>query len=141
MARKSKLFCVKHNKNKRIRKNGNLICPDCAEERTKAWRLRNPGKQRNLKKNSNLLRNYGITLEDYLNLVEKQKGICAICGNIPQGRNPRGGSAILHVDHDPMTGIIRGLLCPECNLALGLFKHDNDILLNAVDYLQNKRSK
>ncbi len=68
---------------------------------------------------------YKITYLEYLNLVEKQKGICALCNEPKQ----------LFIDHEHNTGQVRGLLCRNCNLGLGFFK-DNLILLDkAKKYL------
>ena len=64
----------------------------------------------------NLRAKYGLTLEDYDNMLEQQKGVCAICGGInPSGRR-------LAVDHDHKTGEIRGLLCQHCNTHLGWYE-------------------
>ena len=78
---------------------------------------------------------YGITIEDYLDLAEKQNFVCAICGkeNFAMGRNHSGA---LVVDHDHETGKVRGLLCHNCNRALGLF-HDNvETLKKAQEYIE-----
>ncbi len=73
---------------------------------------------------------YGLTLEDYNKLVEKQEGKCAICGRLDDN---------LHVDHDHKTGQVRGLLCKLCNPLLGLAGDNIDILLNAVRYLKETK--
>lgn len=55
------------------------------------------------------LRNgYGITVEQYEEMLKRQKGGCAICGKRP-------GKKRLHVDHNHETGQVRGLLCAKCN--------------------------
>lgn len=59
-------------------------------------------------------------------MVEAQDGICAICKT--KLKTP-------YVDHDHDTGLIRGILCNRCNRALGMFKDDRFMLLNAVAYL------
>lgn len=70
-------------------------------------------------------RKYGITIEDYDQLLNKQGGTCAICGIVPTNKR-------LDVDHCHKTGMIRGLLCNICNMALGRFE---------VDYRVSKDSK
>ncbi len=40
------------------------------------------------------------------------------------------------VDHDHQTGFVRGLLCRDCNAALGLFKDSQEILERAIGYLE-----
>lgn len=77
---------------------------------------------------------YGITQDAYDNLLYKQNGVCAICGN-PETVIIRGTLCPLSVDHDHDTGAIRGLLCSTCNSALGLFKDNIENLSNAIDYL------
>lgn len=69
---------------------------------------------------------YGITQQDYENLLLKQNGICAICKL----------STILVVDHDHQTLRVRGLLCSPCNSALGLFKESKSVLFQAIEYLK-----
>ena len=63
-----------------------------------------------------LKKNFGLTLEDYDNMLEYQKGMCAICGGV----NKNGMR--LAVDHNHDTGEIRGLLCQRCNTHLGWYE-------------------
>ena len=86
-------------------------------------------------RNRNLLKQYGITLEDYDSLVLEQKGKCLICG-IPQENLKQG----LHVDHNHKTGKIRGLLCGSCNGGLGLFKDNILLLRKAIKYIKNSKT-
>jgi hypothetical protein len=64
-------------------------------------------------------------VEHYDDLLASQGGQCAICDRKP-------GQANLHVDHDPETGRVRGLLCFSCNQALGSFQDDIEILYRAA---------
>lgn len=59
----------------------------------------------------NWLKRYGITPEQYDEILEEQGGVCKICKNLP-------GKYRLHVDHDHETGKVRGLLCVTCNSRL-----------------------
>jgi len=87
-------------------------------------RIYNPEKR----KKNQLKRDYGITLEIYKEMFNKQNGRCAICKN---------EFKTLCVDHDHLTGKIRGLLCHKCNLILG-YSGDNIIILkNSIKYLNN----
>jgi hypothetical protein len=79
-----------------------------------------------------LKRRYGITIEQYDTMVEKQGGLCAICGKPPNGRWKR-----LAVDHCHKTGKVRGLLCHACNVLLGHAEDNWEVLCNAVRYLVN----
>jgi hypothetical protein len=60
-----------------------------------------------------------------------QNGCCAICGT-SEVEAPRGR---LHLDHDHVTHVVRGLLCGNCNVGLGHFKDDPSRLRAAIDYL------
>lgn len=82
-------------------------------------------------KNTYLQTNYGITLEDYNFLLEKQNEKCKICNNeCPTGKS-------LAVDHNHKTGKVRGLLCKNCNIGLGMFFDNLDFLESAVLYLKS----
>jgi hypothetical protein len=74
-------------------------------------------------------RHYGITLQEYKELLELQNNMCATCG----GHNRNGTR--LCVDHDHKTGRIRGLLCRRCNTLLGLCNDSKEILLSLIAYL------
>jgi Recombination endonuclease VII len=73
------------------------------------------------------LKRYGISPAEYDALLAKQNGACAICRRRSKGR--------LCVDHCHVTGMIRGLLCRECNGALGYLKDDQASLVAALAYL------
>jgi len=70
-----------------------------------------------------LKRKYGITLEQYEAMHRKQGGVCAICGQTETALHVRGGAKRLAVDHDAITGVVRGLLCQRCNLNIGQWNH------------------
>ena len=72
---------------------------------------------------------YNMTLQDYDDLFELQDGKCAICG-LPE-INKR-----FCVDHDHGTGEVRGLLCDNCNKALGHFFDNTENMKNAITYLK-----
>jgi len=83
-----------------------------------------------LSRASNLKRLYGITVEQYDKLSEKQSGGCFICGHKMETQR-------LHVDHDHKTGKVRGLLCYLCNVKVGWFEvHKGKVLklLKAKEY-------
>lgn len=74
---------------------------------------------------------YGISLEEYEQRFEAQKGLCGIC----QKEMKLGKQS--HLDHNHKTGKIRGFLCTQCNSGLGFFKDDFLILEDALEYLEN----
>lgn len=105
----------------------------------KERRLKRPKEVKYIEKGSYLKQTYGITLQDYWELVEAQLGRCAICQQEvelePKGKGKSyGGFA---VDHCHVTGKVRGLLCYKCNLALGHFRDDPELLRKALKYLEN----
>lgn len=79
-------------------------------------------------------RNYGVSETEYLAMWEQQGGVCAICGK-PETKVHKGAPVLMAVDHNHQTGKVRGLLCYVCNLGLGIFRDDRDLIQRAVDYL------
>ncbi|MFZ0916990.1 MAG: endonuclease VII domain-containing protein [Candidatus Udaeobacter sp.] len=78
---------------------------------------------------SRLVRKYGISVEDYDELLAAQNGKCAICGELGTKETR------LHIDHCEDSGNIRGLLCVRCNAGMGYFHHDIRILARAIEYI------
>lgn len=75
-----------------------------------------------------LKRKYGITIEQYDEMFRSQGGVCAVCERPQQRRR-------LNVDHNHITGAVRGLLCDHCNIGLGKLKDNPGLLLAALNYL------
>lgn len=102
----------------------------------KAWRKNNPLKS----KSNDLKKSYGITLNEFEELIAKQDNKCAICGKeettIIKGKRIR-----LAVDHCHTTNEVRGLLCRNCNKGLGLFFDNVELLKNAINYLSQHNAK
>jgi hypothetical protein len=88
---------------------------------------------------ANLKRLYGITFADYERMLAEQGGGCAICGSKTSKAIIRGKEVLFHVDHDHETGVVRGLLCAKCNLGLGSFEDEPDLLRAAAEYLSVRR--
>ena len=82
---------------------------------------------------AHLKRKYGITLEEYNELSDKQNHVCWICGS-PEMNN---SNKVLCVDHNHETNEIRGLLCGLCNTGLGNLRDDISILEKAIKYLKH----
>lgn len=74
----------------------------------------------------------GITIAEYHAAHSTQQGKCAICG-VHESETQHG---VLHIDHCHDTMRFRGLLCGPCNRAIGMFKHDVQLLQEAIRYLQ-----
>ena len=79
---------------------------------------------------------YGLTHEQFEQMKERQNGVCAICKQ-PETHVKRGRVCELSVDHNHDTGEVRGLLCNNCNRALGFFKDDAKLLGEAAKYREN----
>ena len=115
-----------------------------AGEKSKRWRAANPNyardwqrKQPIEKRRDRWLRTrYGITWDQYVALLEKQGGKCAV----PTCTEPPGGRGnTYHVDHDHETGKVRGLLCSNCNRALGLLRENPDRIDGLARYIRERR--
>jgi len=72
---------------------------------------------------------YGITSNQYDSMLEKQNFVCWICKNTDKRKR-------LAVDHDHVTGRIRGLLCSKCNSGIAMFRDSVFLLKKAIEYLQ-----
>lgn len=79
------------------------------------------------------IRRYGLTAQEFRDLLEAQDNRCALCRGPWRGWNGRAP----HIDHDHETGRVRGLLCSPCNTAIGRFGDDAALLRRAADYLEN----
>lgn len=77
-----------------------------------------------------IINSYGITEEEYENLLKYQDNKCAICGTTDWGRPSPC------IDHNHKTGEVRGLLCNRCNRTLGLANDSFDLLNLMVEYLK-----
>jgi hypothetical protein len=134
------------SKNKACKDGLSAWCLLCNRENTRIWRLANKdvvnqkardyrqterGKANVDKHNrANRFKRYGITEEDYQAMVADQGGVCKICGQPPSDR------MWLDIDHDHETGKVRGLLCSQCNTAIGLLREDPEVLAAAALYLK-----
>lgn len=120
-------------------------CIECNSANSRADRAARPavyearrkaeyGKNRANYRRHQLSRVFGITLEQYESMLEKQGGLCAICRET-ETLVRRGRAVILSVDHDHDTGQVRALLCSSCNRGLGFFRDNPRLLTEAADYI------
>lgn len=116
------------------RKNGvTSWCRECWKIQEAIHRERLGPKGRKNKKLKNL---YGITIDQYQDMLKEQNNLCAVCDNKESIINVKSNKVQkLSVDHDHITGKVRGLLCTACNKGLGLLKDDPDIVLKGYNYL------
>ncbi|MCW2776528.1 MAG: Recombination endonuclease [Frankiales bacterium] len=97
-------------------------CSPCHNAITRGNVLRNHGSTRDF----HLRRRYGLDSADVARMVADQGRTCALC----RARSPQ------HVDHDHLTGLVRGILCSTCNQGLGNFADDAARLRLAADYVE-----
>lgn len=81
-----------------------------------------------------IVRTYGITAEDYYNILAAQNNKCAVCES-EEVNSSRVTSGKLFIDHCHDTGKVRGLLCSKCNHGIGLLNDDTALLQKAIEYL------
>lgn len=86
---------------------------------TKRSQVANPEREAIASRKSRLKLRFGLELSDYEAMLEEQGGRCAICREPERRLNRRGAPKALSIDHDHETGEVRGLLCQDCNHALG----------------------
>lgn len=99
--------------------------------KTKQWQEQNPEKRKIQR-----IRKFGINLEEYKTLFESQNKKCAICGY--EDLSVKNFFPV--VDHDHKSGAVRGLLCMQCNMGIGKFKDNPDLLRSAARYLEERNS-
>lgn len=91
-------------------------------------------------KNKELIKAFGITLEEYVRMFERQNGVCAICKK-PETEVRRGKLQTLSVDHCHTTNRVRALLCGYCNRAIGYMSDSPNRLRAAADYVEDHASR
>lgn len=99
-------------------------------EYRKGWKAKNPEKHYANKKHESLKRKYGITLDQFNEILSDQGFKCKSCNENLDINKSR------HVDHCHKTGKIRGILCLHCNVALGYVKDSIDRLKSLIKYLE-----
>ena len=111
------------------RKDGHqTICKECEKAASrKHWH----GMSTERRRDKHYKRFYDIGIEKVQELIDKQEGRCAICGDV---------LSHIHVDHNHSTGEVRGILCPSCNTGLGKMKDSIDVLTSAISYLEKHGS-
>lgn len=104
----------------------NTRCRECVNEKNRHPKERKrTGDYRRQKK-------YGMSEEQYEAMLDKQSGLCAVCGGPPSSNR----ADVLFVDHDHTTGMVRGLLCHNCNVGIGFFRDQPSTLRAAAGYIE-----
>lgn len=119
-------------------------CKSCRNEKNKKWMEENK-EQTKVRKKANygltkekvrwqvIKRKYGISENEYLEMLKKQNGGCAICG-AKDAKHWETNNLL--IDHCHTKGNVRGLLCNRCNTTLGLVSDDITILKRMITYLK-----
>jgi hypothetical protein len=124
--------------------------PAYAERQRRAssdWRKKNPERHRQLSRRwhsenpgrisaARTARTLNISI-DLVLTMRRPGNVCEVCGKVPQGKGAQG---TLHIDHDHVTGRIRGALCHNCNHAIGQVKDNPDTLRALIAYLERNRA-
>lgn len=120
--------------------------PEYASKASRAWRERNPERAAAYdtdgkagKRESHLRRKFGITSADVEAMAARQRGECACCASPLPPRTGKGRG--YRVDHNHATGKVRGLLCRQCNVSLGLLKENPATLYQMAAYLELDRTR
>ena len=114
--------------NREARRVWNLNNHEKAKMSRASWAEKHKDQFRQYRKSWALKTRYGLTLEQFVALLKKQGGECAICGAKPNDKP-------LCVDHSHDTGLVRGLLCDSCNIGLAQFQDNPQLLARAMEYL------
>lgn len=99
------------------------------KEKQKAWDRRYYRNHKGEHKAHAMKVRYGLSIAEYSARVIAQDGRCAICGQLTH---------VLSVDHDHITGRVRGLLCPLCNICIGQMGESPERLRKAAEYLEHE---
>lgn len=83
-------------------------------------------------------RKYGLSITSYELMLKEQNNACAIC-TIPFTDKSKYRAS--NIDHDHVTGKVRGLLCSRCNVGIGYYDNNNDILEKSLHYLAKFSNK
>lgn len=127
-----KPFCDFYN-DKKGKFGLSAYCKECMKAKASKHRRDNPRRKKNL----DLQYNFNITIEQYGAMLASQNGACAICGGV----NTNGRALSVDHDHACCPGkkscgkCVRALLCGDCNMGLGKFRDDPELLRAAIEYL------
>jgi len=139
-------------RNKRNKLSYRSRCIPCEANYSKDYRNRHRDKVRERKRNYSKKMNpfkkrlkslkifsnkFGYNLDDVVDLFLKHNGKCDICGKTAEESKHR--NIFLSIDHNHVTGKIRGFLCSGCNGAIGMFEENPQLLNKAINYLQHHK--
>lgn len=118
--------------NKRVKSGYDTICKACKAKQDKELHAKRGTTDGD--RDRRFKRVFGITLDQYNQMLHDQDYKCAVCGKTEQENKKR-----LAVDHCHKTNKVRKLLCHHCNCALGMVDDDIDKLAGLISYLLENR--
>ena len=147
-----KTYKAKNEFNKSKHKKDGLAtqCRKCVSARHRAWYAKNKKRKdartkdwyhrnKDRAKDNHLKYKFGISLEEYNQMLKDQGGVCAICQKMETAKDGRSGKTrALAVDHCHATGRVRGLLCCRCDHLVGCVGDTEESLARVLQYLQGR---
>jgi hypothetical protein len=112
--------------------DGAWRCRPCHNAKLREYYKNNPRPLRRYDPVTGLQKKWGLTMADLDAMLEAQGGVCAICKGVDWGHRRAS------IDHCHKTGQIRGLLCHKCNIGLGHYNDDPELLIAAAQYLKER---
>lgn len=128
-----KQMCIRNHDTWITGRYSNGACKVCDRKRHRDFYFAHPEYKQNTNEVVKRLMRYGITKDQYTQLLITQQYKCQICKKHQDTLNKS-----LSVDHDHKTGKVRGLLCGSCNLFLGLARDNTQLLQAGIEYLNLK---
>jgi len=112
-------------------------CKECDNKARQKWSANNPERSHLSQRQRNLKHRFGVDLEWYEKQFKKQNYSCAICETKTNKTVGDRQFWNFSVDHCHDSGKIRGILCNNCNRALGLFQDNPELLKKAASYVES----
>jgi hypothetical protein len=125
-----KCILAGHNmaETRRFVPSGKSFCSLCKKARPR-WKEKLKRDKEAVRK-MKLKAKWGLTIDAFNEMLEKQNHKCAIC------LTDNWGTPNAAVDHNHETGKIRGLLCRRCNIVLGMYEDNLDLFQKSISYLK-----
>jgi len=128
---KREYYLKNKDKYKAARKRRQELYGDEIKKKQREWYRANRAKARLATKRNRYKKEYNLSLDDLDKLLKSQNNCCLICSiDFSKTR--------YNVDHNHITGKVRGALCNSCNRGIGFLKDNFELLVNAAKYIQEK---
>ena len=121
-----------HSNRIKLKRKTNIEWVRAERIKSKEYRINNSEQFKKTIRNSTLKKKYGINIEQYNEIFKNQGYVCAICGS----DKPRGYGRMC-VDHNHLTGKIRGILCQPCNTSIGKMMENPNLIRKLALYVES----